>query len=180
LLVPPLSGDVAAHDDGGESDCKDGREMRFFRSGDCLRSLRGWWSSESFRSGCVRVETLRRCGRCAGDWKSRGRGISTDGASRGNGAGSLCPGDKGRSRSLLGCVPEALSRGSSSLRLTGSAGVGFGGSIGLETNPPGPSNGFVSTGLRFFLKQSVKELSRSKAAISGRPGARKLISTESP
>lgn len=65
-LPLPFSGDVAAQEDGGERDCKEGREMRFFRSGDCLISPKavGGWSMERLRSERVRVETLSRCGRC--------------------------------------------------------------------------------------------------------------------
>lgn len=37
-LPLPFSGDAAAQEDGGERDCREGREMRFFRSGDCLIS----------------------------------------------------------------------------------------------------------------------------------------------
>jgi len=127
--------------------------------------------------------------------------ISTDGASRGKAVGILFRGDRDGSCSLMGrsgflSSPVALGVGIPSflgsteiggIDLVGSIGVGFELTIPLALilipPVPKPSHDFFSVGPRggpTGLKQSTKELSRSKAAISGRPGARKLISTESP
>lgn len=194
-----FSGEVAAQEDGCDRGRKEGREMRLFSSGACLisRTRDGGGSTERHRSESVSVETLSRCGGCG---KSRGRGllISANGASRGKVVGILFRGDKDSCSRLgeFGALSCSVAFGFGTSFFLGSTESGkfdFVGSIGvgllgiplaliLITSAPKPSHDSFSVGPRgdpTVQKQSTKGLSRSKAATSGRPASRKLISTES-